>query len=541
MNCGGCGTVLEPSDEQVDEAVDEILVASLADAHRSRGVCPLCGHSKAVPFWNRKTVLFALMALCLVSTLTGLAILYRSSATERSQAVAAALVQVQRSAPAKEALGSPILVERGVQGRVTHDETGWTEARLSIPVKGATGEAMMEVVGGKGHDAWVFSTFELVVGAQHKKINVLSGTVEIFDPGAYVDVHTQLAQRPEYLRTMVPPPQMDGSYPCVSAPVINGSAIASLGRCLMPVGKLMSAERMMVDLRYGAFVLQQPDPMPRDLSPVILNRTYRSDDWLSANRSHAFGNNSNHPYDTTLLGSRNPYTFLDLVLEDGDFLHFERISKGTGYANAVYQHSETSTRYYKATIAWNGGGWTLILADGSRVEFPESYNAVNLAQGAAIEMTDAMGHKLMLRRDKQRNLSQIESSDRTEMKFIYDQKARIVRAEDAQGGWAKYTYNPEGYLSDVQRSSGVERHYLYHGALMTKIMDERGQVMLHNSYANGQVIRQEYANGEAYQYDYVLSPNGRSVERVTITLPDQTSKEVIVDGVPESVREIPAS
>src|SRR5437879_68904 len=99
-----------------------------------------------------------------------------------------------------------------------------------------------------------------------------------------------------------------------------------------------------------------------------------------------FGRNSNHPFDTTPLGTRNPYTYQMIVLEDGDFFYFDRVSKGSGYADAVYQHTETSTRFHKATQSWNGNGWTTRLADGSEIRFPESYNAKNMAQDAPTEM-----------------------------------------------------------------------------------------------------------------------------------------------------------
>jgi hypothetical protein len=44
------------------------------------------------------------------------------------------------------------------------------------------------------------------------------------------------------------------------------------------------------------------------------------------------------------------------------------------------------------------------LEDGSTIHFPESYNAVNLAQGAPTEMTDGAGNKVELVRDGKRNL-----------------------------------------------------------------------------------------------------------------------------------------
>ena len=53
MNCQGCGLELDPSQQQVNTAVDEILETSLADAKKKGGVCPLCGHSKEVPYSTR--------------------------------------------------------------------------------------------------------------------------------------------------------------------------------------------------------------------------------------------------------------------------------------------------------------------------------------------------------------------------------------------------------------------------------------------------------------------------------------------------------
>ncbi|MGI4828371.1 MAG: cytochrome c oxidase assembly factor Coa1 family protein [Janthinobacterium lividum] len=528
--------MVEPTAEQVNEAVDEVLAASLHDAHRSGGVCPLCGHSQKLPFWNRKTVLFSLMIICVLLALAILTVLHRISQTERSEATSAALLQVQRSDIVKLLLGTPIVMQTGVDGRVTHDETGWQEVQLTLPIRGPKGEAMVEVTGGRSHDAWIFSPFEVVIAAQHKKVDLVSGKVKIFDPAAYVDVHTQAAQRPEYLRTEVPAPVMDGTYPCVTAPVIGETIVASLSRCRTPVGQAQNSERFTVDLRYGAFVLQQPDLMVKDGTNVVLTRSYRSDDWLGANRSHAFGKNSNHPYDVAIIGSRNPYTYLDLVLEDGEFLHFDRISKGTGYANAVYQHSETSTRFYKATISWNGGGWTLILADGSRMEFPESYQALNLAQGAAMQMMDDVGRKLALRRDRQRNLLAIDTPDHSTMKFSYDDQARIVRAEDDNENWTRYAYSSHGLLSDVVTSSGTSRHYDYEGSLMTTITEEHGHVILRNTYSQGQVVRQEYAGGQIFQYTYQLSPKRNYVEKAFVRFPDGSSHEVVIDGLPEVVR-----
>jgi uncharacterized membrane protein YvbJ len=75
MNCNGCGVEVAPSEEQVNTAVDQILETSLKHAQKTGGVCPLCGHSKEVPYSQRKSVLFALLAVCLVLLATGAVVL----------------------------------------------------------------------------------------------------------------------------------------------------------------------------------------------------------------------------------------------------------------------------------------------------------------------------------------------------------------------------------------------------------------------------------------------------------------------------------
>ena len=163
---------------------------------------------------------------------------------------------------------------------------------------------------------------------------------------------------------------------------------------------------------------------------VPLDRAYTSDDWGSPGHLHAFGFNSSHQFDDAPTGSRFPYTYMTLRLEDGDFLYFPRISGGTGFADAVYMHTETSTSLYQATIAWSGDGWTLRTADGSEMRFPEAYAAKNLAQGAAFEILDGKGNRLELRRDSSRNLREILTPSGRWIRFVYDADSRIVQASD---------------------------------------------------------------------------------------------------------------
>jgi YD repeat-containing protein len=532
MNCQGCGIDLDPTQESVDSAVDQILDTSLQDAEQSGGVCPLCGHSKQIPYPHRKPVLFTLLVACAVILTAAVLMVRQARHTARSAVVKDVISRLNANAEVAGMLGTPITAKPGVSGEIKNDETGWKEVRLELPVRGPKGEAKVWVIGGSGSGTWAFSTFEVVFEKQHKKLDLVSGSIVEYDPNSYMEVHTQATLHPEYAHIAAAPPKFDGSFPCVFASVTKRGVVPQFGKCAIPTEHTGSVDRFETDLRIGAFVLRQSDLYLNDVFEVPLTRSYNSRDWLGKNRVHAFGRNSSHPYDAAPLGSRNPYTYQMIALEDGDFLYFDRISKGTGYADAVFQHTETSTRFYKAVTAWNGNGWTTKLADGSEIRFPESYNAKNLAQGAAVEMRDANGNLLQLRRDGQRNLQEIVTPNGHRIKFSYDDLSRIMKAEDDDGTWVKYSYNGEGMLESATFSSGKVRRYDYRGALMTAVTDEEGNVLVRNSYDGTLLRRQQFSDGDTFLYHYDWSSDRYYPDKVVVTLPDLTTREVrVADSV----------
>ena len=318
---------------------------------------------------------------------------------------------------------------------------------------------------------------------------------------------------------------LDGTHPCVIASNSDGHFHGELGRCATPTSRMGMKDQFEVDLRYGAFVLRQTDLHIADVFDVPLTRSYDSRDWLSDNPVHAFGRNANHPFDIAPLGTRNPYTYMYLALEDGDLLFFKRISPGTSYFDAVYMHTETATRFYGSTIAWNGDGWTLTLSDGTTIFFPESYGATNLAQGAATEIRNNAGEKLDLIRDRQRNLEQILTPHHQWIRFQRDNLARITKAWDDAGESATYGYNGDGMLTLVSRSSGQKRSYTYQGDLMTSIQDEHGTVLLRNVYRSRILVAQQFADGDTFHYGYTWLPRGGAA-KVVVTLPDGSTQEV---------------
>lgn len=327
------------------------------------------------------------------------------------------------------------------------------------------------------------------------------------------------------------PPAWDGSYPYLAISTVPESRPAKFKASISTIQPTVRHDSpvnaFLVDLHTGRFVLRQTDLFVPDVMPLSLTRTYIVWDY----HTRAFGVGANHPYDVCPTGSRWPYTYTDINLEDFYRVHMPRISKGTGYADAVFRHSESSSEFYGATMAWNGNGWTLALRDGRKFIFPDSYTAKNYAQGAATEMQDAEGHRVQLKRSEVRNLEELLSPGGHRIDFKYDSQDRIVEADDDAGEIRKYTYDSRGHLETVSDGSAILYRFDYAPLmnkagydpwLLTAILDGSWKVLLHNKYVWGRVSEQTLADGEVFRYEYRL--NGREVLQTTVTLPSGEKK-----------------
>lgn len=311
------------------------------------------------------------------------------------------------------------------------------------------------------------------------------------------------------------PPAWDGSYPyLVISPFDLGSEhVKFKGSILMMKPTLhhdSPVNEFQVDLHTGMFVLRQTDLFVADVMPLSLTRTYRV--WDSFSR--AYGAGANHPYDICPTGTRRPYTYQQLNLEDDRPIYFRRISKGTGYEDAVFRHEQTSSEFYGAQNAWNGDGWTMKFADGSRILFPEAYYSKNYAQGAAYDMEDATGHHIQLKRDAKRNLQQLISPSGHTITFKYDDADRIIEASDDAGNVRRYSYDTTGHLRVVSNASHPLYRFEYEARLhfagydpylMTAIYDYRGKLLLQNTYNEsdaGKISEQRLSNGDVYRFKY---------------------------------------
>jgi YD repeat-containing protein len=292
-----------------------------------------------------------------------------------------------------------------------------------------------------------------------------------------------------------------------------------------------------VDLGTGLFILTNTDLQLPDVLPISLQRTYRPNDTVS----RSFGIGASHVFDLFLVGTTFPYTWQELILPDGARVHYDRISPGTGWTDAVYEHTSSETAFFKSRIAWNGTGWNLDLKDGSRIVFREAFGAGLPAQAGATRIQDRYGNAITLTRNADADLTQITSPNGRWIALTYDTSHRITDARDNIGRLVHYTYNAAGGLATVTDVRGGVTAYTYDAAgRMLTIKDARNIVYLTNEYdANGRVITQTQADQSTFHFAYTLDGTGR-ITQTEVTDPRTFVRRMTFNSVSYATADIRA-
>lgn len=257
-----------------------------------------------------------------------------------------------------------------------------------------------------------------------------------------------------------------------------------------------------VDPGTGIFVLHQRDLFLPDALPVSLTRTYRPGD----NASRPFGIGTTHPYAMFLWGANeSQWQEMNLILPDSGRIHYVRISSGTGWTDAVFEHTETPTVFYKSRVAWNGNGWNLTLKDGTVFVFGSNMplQAIRDRNGNQITITWSNGSS--------GNITRVTSPNNRWIQFSYDSSNRITQATDNIGRTVGYTYDAGGRLWKVTDANGGVTEYTYDSShQMLTIKDPRGIVYLTNQYdIGGRITKQTLADGNTYEFAYTLDGAGK--------------------------------
>ncbi|MHB8744502.1 MAG: RHS repeat-associated core domain-containing protein [Sulfuricaulis sp.] len=264
-----------------------------------------------------------------------------------------------------------------------------------------------------------------------------------------------------------------------------------------------------VNCATGLFINEQTDLVIRDVLPLAVKRTYRSND----SASRRFGVGTNDIYGT-FLWSANQYQEADLVTPDGGRIHYVRTSPGTSFSDAVFECQTGPTEFYKSTVTWNGIGWDLKRKDGLVYVFGNNQplQSIRDRYGNTITLTRVSGQS--------GNITRVTSPNGKFIDFAYDSTNRVTQAKDNLGRIVNYTYDIAGRLSTVTDAAGGVTTYTYDAANnMLTVKNPRAIVKVTNTYdTNARVATQTLADSGLYRFAYTTNTGG-AITQTDITDP----------------------
>jgi RHS repeat-associated protein len=269
-----------------------------------------------------------------------------------------------------------------------------------------------------------------------------------------------------------------------------------------------------VDVATGLFVYEKTDLAIPDVIPIIITRKYRPLDSIA----RPFGVGGSLDYQAFLIGDATTFTYAELVLGDGGRIHYDRISAGTGQADAVMEHTGTPTRFFKSRLSYDSSrsGWQIAFLDGTIYRF----SSYGFPGPLLNEIQDRWSNRLVIARTgglhPNLRIARITSPNGRWVDFTYDSSDRVVQLRDNSGRTVTYTYTTPvpGRVASVTDPAGGVTQYTYDAsARMATITDPRSITFLTNQYdAASRVSGQTQADGTTFQFAYTLDVNGKIIQ-----------------------------
>lgn len=304
------------------------------------------------------------------------------------------------------------------------------------------------------------------------------------------------------------------SRPCLLLPEdTDVGAVSGISDCLLldPLGK--KPDVFEIDLTTGMLVVVHTDLFLPGSIPLALTRVYRpGDTWV-----RGFGLSAELTYNPFPVGDRVPFTYMELSFQDGRQMHFDRVSPGTSYFDAVYriENEPNSSSFAGSEVRWNGNGWTLKRGDGWVFQFPKATPKTLPPQGALVRLTNPQGGVVEFMRSPSGDLTNVRSRNGW-FELQYDGR-KVIRARDSSGRSVSYEYDgQERLIKVIEGSSLTEYNYVSSTFLpWSGVQDARrfsstflggvknGVSVLRCEYhRDGKVARVTLADGKSYEFTY---------------------------------------
>jgi YD repeat-containing protein len=274
-----------------------------------------------------------------------------------------------------------------------------------------------------------------------------------------------------------------------------------------------------IHLGTGRYTREDEDLIVDGTPALILRRTYRSEYRIA----REFGIGTTHNGGLLLEGDPERFQWVQIVLADGGRVRFERISSGTSYFNALFEHRSTPSEWNGARLGWTGNGWAVRRQDDTLMLFQGCGDGDNPVCWILSER-DADGHRIDYRRDASGRLLRMEAGPDRWIAFDYDDQNRIARAYDPTGRDVRYDYDDRGRLARVRSSQGREDRYAYTARDQMSFID-MDVFSIKNTYDDaGRCVKQvnDYRTDavEPYTFSFAYESSGDRIVRTETTRSD---------------------
>jgi YD repeat-containing protein len=248
-----------------------------------------------------------------------------------------------------------------------------------------------------------------------------------------------------------------------------------------------------------------------------------------------FGLGATHSGEWLLVGDRAAFQWAALVFAGGERIYFQRVSAGTSYSSALFEHWASPTSFSGARLGWSGSEWLLRLRDGSLARIAPC--SAPPWKCTVLDIRDCDGHHIRFKRDAAMTLLKIDTGAQS-IDFSYDDNLRITEARDSSGHHVRYAYDDLGRLIRATTSDGTIRSYGYDAMHRMTRVEEPGRIVENAYDADGLITKQRVwshdtsrsaAAESAYIYEMAYKKEDGRVRQTDVWQSNGEHKRAIFD------------
>jgi YD repeat-containing protein len=295
--------------------------------------------------------------------------------------------------------------------------------------------------------------------------------------------------------------------PCLTfySSTVAGSAVRNpIVPCLQQ-DQNSEGTQYQIDLVQGRFELTRNDLYRGGAIPLVLQRMHFSHHF--DDKVRALGKDSWQNLDDSVW-SADPNSIQTINI---DGTRFQRMTPGTGFSpDARYRGAADGSNFSSGLLSWENGGWRIDTGSGevwrylgctanSRVQCYYMGHRNFRGDNIEIKRDPTSGHIQQVRQKTNNDLPEAAALDHT-WTPLYDGD-KIIEIHDSDGRIARYRYDQQQYLTDVEADSHTIHHDYDEGGRITGVVEDGRSLRIHYD-SEGRPDRVDFPNGFAYSIKY---------------------------------------